>query len=233
MSDVIFNPSDHSYWLDGRRLESVTTAVKSIVPAFDRDRIAASVAKKKSVTVESVLAEWDAKSALALEKGTRIHSYVEDVIAGISDPVLALVNEKMPEMVAFDLAWRSLCDRLGAEVIGRETIVASPALGLAGRVDAILRLHLPNGKKAMCVFDWKTGKFNDRNPFESLLSPWSDLPHSEFHVYSLQTSLYRLILEEGGESYHHCYLVHLSEHGTYRVYRSGDYRERLRSWRKA
>jgi hypothetical protein len=233
VSDVVFNQADHSYWLDGRRLESVTTVVKSIVPAFDRDKVAGCVSSRRGIPVETVLLEWETKSAVALEKGTRVHAYIEDVMAGIVDPVLSAVNEKLPEMLAFDLAWRSLRDRLNAEVVGREQIVASAALGIAGRVDAILRLTLPDGTAAMCIFDWKTGKFSDRNPFESLLKPFSDLPNSEVHVYSLQTSLYRLILEEDGESYHHSYLVHLSEHGTYRAYRSIDYRDRLRGWKRS
>jgi hypothetical protein len=233
MNEVIFNQADHSYWLDGRRLESVTTVVKSVVPPFDRDKVAECVATRRGIPVESVLSEWDAKSAVALEKGTRVHAYVEDVIAGVDDPVLSAVNEKLPEMLAFDLAWRSLRERLNVQVVGREQIVASAALGIAGRVDAILKLALPDGTPAMCIFDWKTGKVSDRNPFESLLKPFADLPNSELHVYSLQTSLYRLILEEGGESYHHSYLVHLSEHGTYRAYRSIDYRERLREWKRS
>lgn len=228
--EVTFDPADHSYRIDGRRVPSVTALVKSVVPPFDRDRVAANTARKRGESAAAVLAEWDAKAAAGLEKGTRVHAYIEDVMAGTADPVLAAVNEKLPEMAAFDAAWASIREKLGAAVAGREQVVASPSLGVAGRVDALLRLQLPGGKSARCVFDWKTGKFSDRNPFENLLPPWSDLPNSELHVYSLQTSLYRLILEEGGQAYDHCYLVHLSERGTYHVYRSLDFRDRLRAW---
>jgi hypothetical protein len=232
-SKIRFVPDTHTYFVGDRQLASVSSIVKSLVPPFDRERISARSAAKKGVSQESLLAEWDKKAELAREKGTRVHAYIDDFLAGVQDPVLLAVNEKLPEMIAFEYAWNSICGRLDAKVVAKEKIVWSESLGVAGRMDLVLEVdHNGLNSREACIFDWKTGKFAVTNPYEKLLPPFQDIDNCELGVYSIQTSLYRLILEGGGVFVGPAYLCNLSEHGTFHLYRTIDLRERVGEWLK-
>ncbi len=231
-SNIRFNAADHSYWIGDTQLQSVTTLLKSVVPEFDSDGVSKRCAARDGITQEEVLAQWAAKGEIGRARGTMTHSYIEEKLEGTHDPIMDAVNIKSKEMVAFDAAWAVFLTNLKAEIISQEIIVGNERLGVAGRVDLIISV-MPEGVPARikCVFDWKTGKFEKQNRYENLLSPFDDLPNCEYVKYSLQTSLYRLLLElETGEQYGDSYLVHLMDTGTYRVYKATDFRPRLLAW---
>jgi hypothetical protein len=233
MTDEIqFDAATHTYWLGNRKLESVTTVIKELVPPFDRERISAKTAKKRGVSQEELLAEWDRKGQAGRDRGTKVHAYIEDVLNGKKDELLAAFNDTLPEFVAFDAAWRSMQQKLQAGVRAKETRVWHEELGLAGTVDLLLNVVLPNKNCDTIVVDWKTGDFQTTNRYERLLAPFEDLDNCELHVYSLQTSLYRVLLERRGISTHEAYLVHLSGTGAYHGFRALDLRERVTEWAK-
>lgn len=103
-------------------------------------------------------------------------------------------------------------------------------MGIAGTVDALLLSN--DGHRLSHVWDWKTGKeFKTENRFQNLLPPFEDLPDSDLSAYSLQLSLYRLIIErntslEVGD----CYIAHLDPVGGYHIHKALDLRERVESW---
>lgn len=223
-SGVRFYEKDHAYKINGQRATSVTQKVAEFKPPFPREEIAGRTARKEGKTVEQVLAEWDKKGEDGRNLGTAVHAYIAGVLQGwvvYDDPILAL-NAKVAEQHAFDNFW-TLAQR-EFEIEEVELIIGSSLLKLAGTVDAILK----NDRTGQLhIFDWKTGKFNFRNNFgETLLPPFRDLDHAEFEHYSLQVSLYRLILETSGvENLGDSYLVHLDKSG-HHIYKANDYRER-------
>lgn len=229
---IRFDAATHTYWLGERRLESVTTVIKSLVPPFDRDRISARSATKKGVSQAEILEEWDRKGQIAREKGTNVHAYIEDVINGVQDDVLGSLNQKLPEMVAFDAAWVAIREKLKATVRKKEYIVWDAELGVAGRIDLLLDVEL-SGQKAACLLDWKTGKFEVNNIYERLYPPFSGFDSCELSIYSLQTSLYRVLLKSMGVETAEAYLIHLNGDGTYRAYRALDLRDRVAAWAKS
>lgn len=233
MSDIRFNAEDHSYWIGDTRLESVTTLIKSLSRPFDRDAVSKHSAAKANVSQEQILAEWDKKSQESLDRGTMVHSYVDDIFSGQHDLILSEMNVKIPEMQAFDGAWAVFRSRLNARLVRKEFIVGSAELGVAGRVDVMLAVDL-ECVKTKCLFDWKTGKFQRSNRFSNLLPPFDDQDDCELVKYSLQLSLYRLLLEksEPDDIYGNGYLVHLKSDGTYFIHRAIDFRNRLEAWLK-
>lgn len=231
MSMVRFNPDDHSYWIGKRKLDSVSSLVKSLTPPFDRDRISKQVAFKKGISVEEVLKEWDTKSEVGRDRGTLVHSYVDDVLLERSDPVLSVMNEKIPEMEAFDKAWDAFKGRMKARVAAREFQVYSKRLRVAGRVDILLSVR-SDGKRKKCVFDWKTGKFNRYSQFGRMLPPFDDLTDCELSRYSLQLAMYRVLMERMHleEECDDGYLVHLKPSGDYFIHRALDLKDRVEEW---
>jgi hypothetical protein len=79
--------------------------------------------------------------------------------------------------------------------------------------------------------DWKTGKFHHTDPYgQGLLSPFDDLPASQYALYSLQVSLYRLMLERQGIPCGSSYIVFHPPEGDAMPIRAMDLRERIEAW---
>lgn len=228
--DIQFNKQWHRYTYQGNKLTSVTQRLKDIQKPFDQDGIARRVAKKQNKTVDEVLAEWDAKGEDARNLGTAVHEHIEQVLIGKistpgNDPFLN-INRPIPEIKAFDLIWAEL--ELNNTVEQVEWVIGDVELGLAGTVD-LLTANTETGLHH--IIDWKTGKFDLTNRWEDLLPPFNHLDACKFHIYSLQQSLYRLIIERNtailtGDSY----LIHLRKDGNPAVHKAADFRKELYKW---
>lgn len=227
-ADIQFNADQHKYFLQGQELISVTTRLKGVQKPFDRDRISRRVAEREGRPQADILAEWEAKGEAGRQLGTQVHQYIEQQLTNNTEPVdpFLLLNKKPAECVAWDSCWEELAKLLSVKEV--EWIIGDAELGLAGTVD-LFAYSQKTGKHH--IVDWKTGKFDQHNRWENLLSPFNGLDASKLHIYSLQQSLYRLIIErnsciEVGDGY----LVHLQADGFFTVYRAVDLREPLLKW---
>jgi hypothetical protein len=230
MGKIIFNEADHTYEQDGVKLDSVTTLIQSLCKPFDKETISKKVASNDGKSQAEVLEEWERKGEEARDRGTMVHSYVDDVLSARNDYVMESINIKIPEMVAFDYAWGAMQSKLDAKIDKREFIVGSKELRVAGRVDALVSINIQS-VRMKCIFDWKTGKFRTYNHFQTLLAPFDDQDDCELVKYSLQTSLYRLLMEQEPETtYGHAYLAHLRNDGSHMIHRAIDFRDRLTQW---
>jgi ATP-dependent exoDNAse (exonuclease V) beta subunit len=224
---IVFNPDDHSYHLDGMPLTSVSRIVKSLQLPFDREGVAAKTAKKRGMSVESVLAEWDVKRELALLRGTRTHWQIQARLVG-NLPARDLPTPDWADEISAFEDW--LAQHSHLQVARTELVVGCPELGIAGTLDAVMR----DGDQ-LVIWDWKTGeKFDTDNRWQRLLPPFADLPDCELMRYSLQTSLYRLLVERhAGVQLVGAFILHLSQDGHWRVHEALDLRERLIEWFQA
>ena len=226
-SKIEYNDALHSYSINGKKLESVTTIIKQIIPQFDQNK-AYEIAAREGVTVEQIREDWDKKGEEGREKGTRIHSFMEDLLLNKIDPVKRL-NTLLPEMKAGEAAWKLMQAKLRAKCVQMEAIVGDEELGVAGRIDIIVSIN----DVEKCIFDWKTGKFETKGNFGYLLKPFDDLKDCELNRYSLQISLYRLIVERNtDEILGNGYIIHLHRNGKYMIHRTLDLRERILKWLK-
>lgn len=228
-SQIQFDKARHSYTYHGRKLTSVTRVINQLKPPFDADYWSQKKADERGVSKEVILAEWDQKRDASISKGIRVHEHIESVLTGqatTEDAFLAL-NDKLPEMDAFDVLWQTLAGQVEVEQI--EWVIGDGNLGIGGTVDTML---FGRNTNLHHVWDWKTNKsFKTENRFQTLLAPFDDLDDCEFNVYSLQASLYRLIIDNNtnlnlGDSY----IVHLSQQGAYRLHKALDLRDRLSAW---
>lgn len=232
-ADIIVDSANHGYRIGDKSLMSVTTLIKKLVPEFDKNYVSRMVAERDGISVEEVLRQWEEKGAKSRDKGTRLHQYAEDTVSGVIDPILRLVNDRFGEMDAFEAAWTNMRAKLSAKLVKKEVVVGDIELGVAGRVDLIISVSVPNHLKPVkCIFDWKTGKFRTDNQYENLLPPFDRYANCELVVYSLQLSLYRLILERNSpkDVFGDSYLVHLRDDGLYNLHRAIDFRPQLSNW---
>lgn len=231
-SSIRFDAKEHRYFYGDQELTSVTKTIKRLQTPFDKHGVAARTAAKEGKSVQQVLAEWEAKGEKGRNLGTAVHDYIKRTLLDIQspqatlDPFLAL-NTLAPEIVAFDRFWAELQPKVVYDASDIEFIVGDYDLRVAGTVDSML--YNPETEKYH-IWDWKTGKFELSNRWQNLLPPFDHLEDCQLNVYSLQVSLYRLIIEsntdlELGDSY----LVHLSPYG-YKVHRALDLRAKLLDW---
>lgn len=227
-TEIVFSQEAHAYTYHGRPLTSVSRIISQLKPPFDREGVAAKSAAKRGVSVAEILAEWDTASKTALAKGTRVHEWITKKLRGEAEPqgdMFLALNQRLPEMDAFERFWNE--KPIDAPPVHIEWVVGDAELGIAGTADAVLV-----GPYGTHLFDWKTGaKFTTENRFQKLLAPFDDLDDCELNSYSLQLSLYRLMIERNTDlELDNSYIVHLTTEGEYRLHRALDLRERLGAW---
>jgi hypothetical protein len=228
-NQITFDNRNHTYKCGSQLLLSVTSLIDRIKPIFDKEGVSARLAERENRSQKEILKEWERSGEESRDKGTRVHSYIEDVIEGKTDLALRQVNDRIPEMDAFDEAWLRMKSSLGVTLIEKEKIVGDVEFGVAGRTDAIMEFA---GEP--CIFDWKTGKkFDESNHYERLLPPFESEDSCQLNAYSIQVSLYRLMIERNTDmKMGNPYLLHLRPNGTFHLYRAKDYRTRLEAWLK-
>ena len=134
--ELQFDAQKHSYEVRGKPLTSVSKTIHKYVEKVDFDKIAGFVAKKRGITKEEVLAEWEAKKIASCQQGTLVHTFGENYFKG-KEPT----NGFEEAIVKF---WDNIPDYI--EPFLFELQMFSETLGIAGTSDIIL-------------FNRKTGKF--------------------------------------------------------------------------
>jgi len=228
-SNITFDKTCHTYRLDGENLTSVTRTINKLKIPFNAKYWSERKSKERGVPAEMILAEWDQKREASTQKGEQVHIHIAKILRGqaeIDDPFLKL-NDKLPEAQAFDDLWLTMSDGVSVEQI--EWVIGDKDLAIAGTLDALLFSQVT---EQYHVWDWKTNsKFKQSNRFQTLKPPFNDLDDCELVNYSLQSSLYRLILEHNTElAIGDSYIVHLGASGVYTVHKALDLRERLTDW---
>lgn len=225
---IEFDPQWHTYKLNGQRLQSVTKTIGQLKKPFDKEYWANKKAAERGVEPQVILAEWEAKGKASIERGNRVHEHIETVLLGqpVADDPFLMMNDRLPELDAFDKFWEKARVTMAAAAV--EWVVGDAALGLAGTCDTMFMSYKTN---QLHIFDWKTGsKFETVNKFGRLAAPFDDLEECQLTIYSLQVSLYRLMIERNtGLALGDSYIVYLSGN-QYTIHKALDLRERLEAW---
>lgn len=229
-----FNEETHTYtYVDPLTLKpvqifkSVTGFISQFKEKFNSDLVAAKVAKKKGVSKQQILNEWKAISDTAMDLGTIVHKWIEDYYKGENPemPTDPIVLERVERFI------RLHEEKLHKfEPIHQEFRLFSRKWGLAGTMDALFKLG-----GDYYVGDWKTNrKFtsdadSEKDYFaKKLLYPFEDLWDNSINSYSIQLSLYRLILqEEAGFQTKGAFLCWIGPSGKPELHKTVDLRDRL------
>ena len=229
-----FDEGSHTYKYDAVKYDSVTTFLKTFKVPFDREYWSKRKAEERGVEVSVVLNEWQEKADVANSLGTRVHKWIEDFWSGNAPEV--------PE----DESVRSRVDKF-MEMYDKRLNVLMPLKSelkifsrkwrLAGTIDQpFLFWAEAENMPFLIIGDWKTnGEFRDDNHpkgrYKKLLRPFSHLYENHHNDYSIQISLYRLILEEEANiQTQDGFLCHIGPDGPAKLYRTKDLREPLRAY---
>ena len=220
---IVFNESDHSYLYNGNKCISVTSLISKFKKPFETEKIAKSYSKKHGLQIEDVIASWESAGKDASHKGSELHKYAEykffnkhydvDIFSGAL-PLCRQIDKFYDDVKGILIPIRA------------ELVIGDAILSLCGMLDKLF-YNTKSGK--LEIWDYKTNKKIDKKSKygNRMTNGLSHLAESEFNTYSLQTTIYRKIIERNtslvlGDSYV-CWVN--EENDSYKVIRM-DYMER-------
>lgn len=230
----VFHPDAHIYEYDGRKFESVTTFIKNFKVPFDREYWSRKKAIERGVDPSVILEEWNKKSSKSLILGREVHKFIEDFWMGQNPEIPQDENTKERVGKFLDFYEKKLKYFLPLK---SELKVFSKKWRISGTIDQpFLFWDEKQNLPLLVIGDWKTnGEFKDdehpKGRYKKLLRPFSHLWENNHNEYSIQVSLYRLILEEeanivtGGG-----FLCHIGPDGPAKFYPAKDLRDPLRAY---
>jgi hypothetical protein len=236
--NFIFEEEAHTYHYKGIKYESVTTYIKRFKETFDKDYWSKRKAQERGVDVSFVLAEWQGKADEANDLGTKVHKWIEDFWNG---DARELTTEDDPRLVERIDKFLDLYEKKFKNLVPlpSELKIFSKKWRLAGTIDQpFLMWDVKQKKILFLIGDWKTNKeFRyDEHPkgkYKKLLHPFTHLWANHLNEYSIQVSLYRLILEdEIGLETHGGFLCHIGPEGPAKIYPIKDLRDLLKLYLK-
>jgi ATP-dependent exoDNAse (exonuclease V) beta subunit len=200
-----FDPVLHRYTYEGKPFISVTRFIQQFHKPFEQDYWAKKKAEERGVEVEEILREWKKLNDYANEVGTDTHQWIEDYFNKIWKPLPSNLDV-IHRINKFNKIHATQLHKL--EPLKFEVRVFSKKWKIAGMIDA---LFIYRGK--IYILDYKTNKeftTNDSLKYkEPLLPPFQDYYKNHLTEYSIQISMYALILREWGFDVVGGYLVHI------------------------
>jgi ATP-dependent exoDNAse (exonuclease V) beta subunit len=131
------------------------------------------------------------------------------------------------EVKAAKIFWDDLKRKYNATTLKTEWVVGDTEFKVAGRIDALIQLEY-DGRLITSLLDWKTGTIKLDNKYEKMKSPFNGLEDCSLNHYSIQLSLYRLIIERNlNIKLSHSILINLPESGPAKIIQSRDFRPTL------
>lgn len=186
-----FFKDEHIYQIDGNpNTISGTTFIHKFFPDFDGPKIAPFIAKKRGITADEVLREWEMEGQKSADLGTELHSDIEQYFD----------NKKTNNKKEFQHFLELFKKIENLELYRTEWRIFDDILMLAGTADTIFR------KKdgTFVIYDWKRSKEIKERGFPDFytketqkgIGVCEDIEDCNHQHYCLQLNLYKRILEE-------------------------------------
>ena len=214
--NFVFHEAEHKYFYGDKELTSATTYIgKTFEEKFDENYWSKYKADERQVEQKVVLNEWDKIRTYACDLGTMIHCYIEFKLK-LERYVIPFVNDEIISRIAkFE---RIFAEKLHKLIpVAFECRLFDVEMGIAGTFDALFIQHdQKTDKYILYIFDWKTNKKLDsdedteNSKYKNYLKGvFSKVYHNKINVYSIQLSLYKLMLERRGIFADDMFIVHI------------------------
>lgn len=222
-----FDPKYHKYTYGGKKYTSVTTFIKNFKEPFDEDFWSKKKSDELGIPVDEILKSWREKNESANILGSSTHLWIENYFNGIHQklPTDLRIIERINK---FNKIYATHLYKL--HPVAFELRIFSKIYPIAGTMDS---LFLYNDK--LIIIDYKTnGDFkHDGHPkgtFSKLLYPFSEFWENHHNEYSIQISLYSLILKEWGFHVSAGYLLHLGEEDEAKIWKCHNFVPQLEEY---
>ena len=216
--ELSFEPERHIYRANNRTMISVSSMVKKHTEPFDEMYWAERIAKKRKISVEEILKEWDDKRNTAAENGTNAHLFAE---VWWTEPEIepeTLQQEALKKFLEYCISKYDL--------IFTELQMYSKKYKYAGTCDLLL---WDKENNHVVLMDYKTNFELDKQ-YDYLLEPFNYLANTQFNKYQLQLSYYQILLEEAGIEVKERYVVWVRHDGEYELRPCADFSSILKTF---
>jgi hypothetical protein len=217
--DLKFFEEEHYYTVDDKRLtHSVSKIIDMFIQPFDSYNISKSVAKRRGIEQLQVLIEWKDVNLLSIKEGKEAHLFAEQYC----------LNNKLKPKTGLDKAiikfWKEIPNHI--KLVLPEQIMYHKKYLFAGTTDILL---YDTCKEKYIVADYKTNKDIFKNyKNKKMLGEFSKLLDNPLNHYQIQLSLYQILFEQVfEESVYKRLIVWLKRNGTYELYETYDFKEKL------
>ncbi len=219
-----FNQEEHKYTYNGVVYTSVTQFLKKFHKPFDQKYWSNKKADDRGVDTSVVLKEWKDKNDYANLVGSEMHEWIEFYFKGIWKK-LPTNTDVIDRINKFNIIYSTHLHKLTPVTF--ELRIFSKKYPLAGTIDSIFIW-----KDSLICLDWKSnGDYrHDDHPkgkYQKLLDPLEDYWQNHHNEYSIQVSLYKLILAEWGFNIKASYLVHIGPNEEAKLYKAHDFTDKL------
>lgn len=189
---VKLEPISHTYTdLDGRKYLSVSKLLERFSKKFDREMISRMSAKKRGISQEQVLMEWDKKRDDSIDHGNRIHNALE---LFYKTTTILPENEDLRPMILAMASEYSHYYR-----VYPEQVLYNTEYMIAGTTDKLLQVT-SHPKSIIDIDDYKTNLSKGiqfKNDYgQYMLGPLDHLQDCNYNKYCLQLSTYRYMTEQ-------------------------------------
>lgn len=235
-----FDEPTHIYRYNGEVIFGATSFLERFKKTFDREGLSLKKANELKISQQEILEIWDNKRDRACDLGHDVHTYIENYyekgllqmekytkVPGDKEAQDIHKNNVNERIKKFHTIYENKLKQL--ESIGSEIRVFSKIWKIAGTID---KLFYYEG--SIIVGDWKSNgeiKTDDDYAYNKLLYPFEKYKENEINKYSLQTSLYQLMLEEAGINSDYSFICHLPPgENEAKIYKMKDFRAELRTY---
>ena len=200
-----FDPIKHKYVYGDDEYISVTKFIEKFHKKFNEDYWSLRKAQEQGVPQQWILNKWQKKNDYSREIGSDTHDWIENYFKG-NWKKLPTNLDTINRINKFNVMYAERLYKL--EPLAFELKVFSKKYKIAGMIDSIF-IYRGN----LIIVDWKTNKRFDTEETlkykERLFAPFQDYYKCHLNEYSIQISLYALILKEYGFNVTGGYLVHI------------------------
>jgi len=219
-----FDPIKHKYTYEGHHFISVTQFISRFHKKFDSDFWSKKKAEERGVDQQEVLNEWQALNDRANFIGTSTHNWIENYFNRIYQELPSDIDV-IDRINKFNKIYGSHLHKLGP--IKFEQRIFSKKWKIAGMIDSLFLY-----KDKLVILDWKTNKKlttkSDYN--EKLLDPFTEFDKCHLTEYSIQISMYAMILKEIGLDVKVGYLVYIGPNDDAQVHKCHDFTQMIEEY---
>ena len=189
-NNIKYYDDKHKYYIGNKELISTTTFISEFKEPFDTDLMAGLTAKKRGVSKQQILLEWEDIKDVACARGSDLHAYSDNFMHNRVFP-----TDVSDSLISHFKKFYNSFIKKGNLVIRTEYVLGDEDLGIAGMIDLFC---YNESKEQFYIADYKTNKqFTFQSKYKKYYKePINHLDECEFNTYSLQTSIYRYIIEK-------------------------------------
>lgn len=221
-----FDPVWHKYTYKGQPFISVTQFIQLFHEKFDTEYWSKYKSEQLGKPQEEILKERKQLNDRANEIGSATHNWIENYFNRIYQELPTDIDV-IDRINKFNIAYAKYLYKL--KPIAFEVRIFSKKWKIAGTIDALFLY-----KDKIYIIDYKTNKKfttdGDLEYRDFLLPPFDKFYKTHLNEYSIQISLYTLILREHGFNISGGYLVHIGPDDEAKIHKCVDFTQILKKY---